>query len=128
MSALARSSSVIAVPAMPVVPAADTARTVIGPDDPTVVRIIGVGIVVAVEEMPAVEMRKAMAAEVTETATVPASAAMEGVEASTMKSITMKSAAMETAAVKATTAVAAAAAMTTASNLYQLVGCGVGGR
>src|SRR4029077_2357579 len=86
MSAVAR-TSVIAVPAMP---AADTARTVIGPDDPAVVRIRIVGIVAAVEEMPAMEVHKAMAAEVTEAATVPASSAMEGVETSTVKSATME--------------------------------------
>jgi len=126
MSEMARAGSpIIAVPAMPVVPAADSAWTVIGPDDPAVARII-VGIVAAVE-MTAMEVRKAIAAEAMEapmaeaatvpTATMPTTAAMEGVEAATMPTT-----AMETTTVESTSAVAAATMAATA-DLYQAIGC-----
>ncbi len=136
-------SPIIAVPAMPVVPAADTARTVIGPDDSAVVRIIVVGIVAAVEEMPAVEMREAIAAEVmeatvAEAAAVPATSmpaattpatttTMEGVEASTVEATAVETAPMETTAVEAASAMETAAAMAAAANLYQPIACNVGG-
>jgi len=79
--------------------------------------------------MPAMEVHKAMAAEVTEAATVPASSAMEGVETSTVKSATMETTAVESAsAMEAAATMSTTAAMATTANLYQTIGCDVGGR
>jgi len=103
---------------MPVVPAADPARTVIGPDDPAVARIISVGIVAAVE-MPTMEVRDAIAPEMMEaavpeaaavpTATMPASATMKGVETATVEATTVEAATMKSTSAMETTATVAAA-------------------
>jgi hypothetical protein len=111
------------VAVMPVMPAADAARTVIGPDH-AAARAIGVRVIAAVEsrseEMPAAKMTA-----MTDEAMRPAdeAAAKTAAMKATMKAAAMEAAAaVETAAMTSATMTSAAVTATAAADLDQSVG------
>ena len=111
------------MPAMPMVPAADAARAVIGPDDPAAARIVIVGIIAAViiapVEVTVAVMRAidpvAMKAAVAVESAIAIAAAVKrrrGAEAAAMETTTMETTAAEAAEMSAATMEAAATVKT----------------